>query len=49
MKLSEKELLVELVLTVRGYNSRLSKLEKKVSSAETSADIAALAGLSRLH
>ena len=48
MKLSEKELLVELVLTIRGYNNRLSKLEKKVSSAETSADIAALAGHSRL-
>ena len=42
MALTEKELLVELIMTVRGYNERIKKLEKQVSSADSSANLAAL-------
>ena len=42
LQLSEKELLVEMIFTLRGYDERIKSLEKKVGNAETSANVAAL-------
>lgn len=42
LSMTEKELLVELILTMRGYDDRLRKIEKSVKSAELDSSIAAL-------
>ncbi len=52
LQLSEKELLVEMILALRSYDERIIALEKKVGSAAQDANIAALnsaaANLNRL-
>ena len=42
MQLSEKELLVEILLALRGYDDRFSKLEKQVRANTNAANLAAL-------
>ena len=42
MQLSEKELLVEILLALRGYDDRISKLEKQVKLNTNAANLAAL-------
>ena len=57
MKLTEKELLVELILSVRGYNDRITNLEKQLTATRDSANLAAAnaslanlnAELNRIH
>lgn len=42
LQLSEKELLVEIIFALRGYEERIKELEKTVGSAEKSAKVAAM-------
>ena len=42
MQLSEKELLVEILLALRGYDNRISKLEKQVRANTNASNLTAL-------
>lgn len=42
LSMTEKELLVELILTMRGYDERIQRIEKSAKSAELDSSISAL-------
>lgn len=45
LQLTEKELLVEIILSLENYNKRIAKLEKAVNNAEDMAGLAAINAL----